>query len=132
LRVGVVSSIPHPTAGGASTLLENLVQALGTTQSHHVFIPLRETFDEAGTVTREVNAFRHLKHLHAKVRATQFGRMVARAARLVQPPSDPQIRWSAQVDSLIREQQIDVVWFLGQGSKGLRTKLFSVVQKLFR
>ena len=114
MRVGVVGSIPHPTAGGASTLLENLVQALETTQSHHVFIPLRETFDEAGTVSRELNAFRHLKHLRMKVRAAWFGDMVARAVRLVRPASDPQIRWSAQMDSLIREQQIDVVWSLGQ------------------
>jgi glycosyltransferase involved in cell wall biosynthesis len=114
LRVGVVGSIPHPTAGGASTLLENLVQALETTQSHHEFIPLRETFDEAGTVSRELNAFRHLKHLRTKARATWVGDMVARAVRLVRPRSDPQIRRAAQMDSWIREQQIDVLWFLGQ------------------
>ncbi len=130
MRVGVVGSIPHPTAGGASTLLENLIQVLGTTQNHHVFIPLRETFDEAGTVSRELNAFRHLKHLRTKVRATQFGDMVARAVRLVRPPPDPQIRWSAQVDSLIREQQIDVVWFLGQGGTTASVPYISTVWDL--
>jgi glycosyltransferase involved in cell wall biosynthesis len=126
LRVGVVGSIPHPTEGGASSLLESLVQELKTTQSHHVFIPLTETFDEAGTVTREVNAFRHLKHLRTKVRATQFGRMVARAVRLVRPPSDPQIR----MDSLIREQQIDVVWFLGQGGASASVPYITTVWDL--
>jgi len=101
LRVGVVGSIPHPTEGGASSLLESLVQELKTTQSHHVFIPLVLTES------------RHTK-LRITLRATWFGDMVARGGRLVRPPSDPQIRWSAQLDSFVREQQIDVVWFLRQ------------------
>ena len=130
MRFGVVGSIPDPTAGGASTFLESLVQVLATTQSHHVFIPLRETFDEAGTVAREPNAFRHLKHLRTKVMATQFGRMVATAVRLVRPPSDPQIRWSAQMDSLIRKQQIDVVWFLGQGGASVSVPYIATVWDL--
>jgi glycosyltransferase involved in cell wall biosynthesis len=131
LRVGVVGSIPHPTAGGASTLLESLVQALETTQSHHVFIPLGETFGEGGTVSQELNAFRqHLKHLRMKVRATWFGDIVARAVRLVRPPSDPQNRWSAQMDSLIREQQIDVVWFLVQYWAGVSVPYITTVWDL--
>ena len=110
----MVGSIPHPTAGGASTLLESLLKVLETTQNHHVFIPLRGTFDEAGTVSRELNAFKHLKRLRTKVRATPLGDMVARTVRLVRSPSDPQIRWSVEMDSWIREQRIDVVWFLEQ------------------
>ena len=96
MRVGVVGSIPDPTAGGEGPLLETLLQALETTQSHHVFIPLR---------LRESTP----KRLRMKLRATWFGDMVARGVRLVRPPSDP------QMDSLVREQQIDVVWFLRQG-----------------
>ena len=95
MRVGVVGSIPHPAEGGASSLLESLVQELKTAQSHHVFIPLMLTES------------RHTK-LRMKVRATWFGDMVARGVRLVRPPSG----WSAQLDSFVREQQIDVVWFL--------------------
>jgi hypothetical protein len=97
LRVGVVSSVPHPTEGGASPLLETLFQELEVTQSQHVFIPLRLT---------EV---RNPKRLRTKVRATSFGDMVARGLRLVRPPLDP------QMDSWVREQHIDIVWFLRQG-----------------
>ena len=100
MRVGVVGSIPHPTEGGASSLLESLVQELKTTQSHHVFIPLVLTES------------RHTK-LRITLRATWFGDMVARGVRLVRPPSG----WSAQLDSFVREQQIDVVWFLRQEGK---------------
>ena len=98
--MGVVGSIPHPAEGGASSLLESLVQELKTAQSHHVFIPLMLTES------------RHTK-LRMKVRATWFGDMVARGVRLVRPPSG----WSAQLDSFVREQQIDVVWFLRQEGK---------------
>jgi glycosyltransferase involved in cell wall biosynthesis len=110
--------------------LESLVQALETTQSHHVFIPLRETFDEGGTVSQELNTFTHLNHLRMKVRATWFGDIVARAVRLVLPPSDPQNRWSAKMDSLIREQQIDVLWFLGQDGAGASVPYITTVWDL--
>ena len=106
MRVGVVGSIPHPTAGGASTLLENLVQAMEATQGRHAFIRFRETgyVDKAETVSREL----YLKHLRAKVRATWFGERLASIVRLVRARSDPETRWS----EWIRVQQIDIVWFL--------------------
>jgi glycosyltransferase involved in cell wall biosynthesis len=111
LRVGVVKSIPDPTTGGEGSLLETLFQVLETMQSHHVFIPLR---------LRESSP----KRLRMKVRATRFGDMVARGVRLVRPPSDP------QMDSLVREQQIDVVWFLRQGGGGVSVPYITTVWDL--
>jgi hypothetical protein len=66
LRVGVVGPIPHPTEGGASSLLETLVEELKVTQSRHVFIPLK--LGEGG----------HSNYLRMRLRATWFGDMVAR------------------------------------------------------
>ena len=75
LRIGVVGSIPHPTAGGASTLMESLIQVLKTTESYHVFIRLTEPgyVDEVGKVNPEVAAYGQLRRLRTKVRATRFG-----------------------------------------------------------
>jgi glycosyltransferase involved in cell wall biosynthesis len=114
LRVGVVGSIPHPTAGGASTFLENLVEGIAATQSHHAFIRFRERgyVENAEKVSRELNSFKHLRDLRTKVRGTWFGDRLARTVRLVRALSAPPISWSAQIDQWIREQQIDVVWFL--------------------
>jgi glycosyltransferase involved in cell wall biosynthesis len=114
LKVGVVGPVPHPTAGGVSTLLENIYQALETTRSHHMFIPLRETgyVDTGGTDSRELNAFRHLKqHLRNKVRATRFGDIVANGIRLIRKPQNHRF---AQMHSWIRENEIELVWFLRQ------------------
>src|SRR5262245_48240318 len=103
LRIGVIASNLPATEGGASTLLESLVQVLETMESHHVFIRF--------TAERGVNAHGHLRDLRAKVRATRFGDSLARGVRTVRP-SDPQGQRQAQLNQWIRTQQIDVVWFL--------------------
>jgi glycosyltransferase involved in cell wall biosynthesis len=112
LRVGVVGPIPHPTEGGASSLLETLVEELKVTQSRHVFIPLK--LGEGG----------HSNYLRMRLRATWFGDIVARGLRLVRPPSVPQL------DSLVREQQIDVVWFLREGGSRVSVPYITTVWDL--
>ena len=133
MRVGVVGSVPHPTAGGAWTLLENLVQALETKRSQHVFIPFRETGsnDKANAVSRESNAFTDLKqHFRKKVRATRFGDLVAKGIRLIRPRKDFGNLWFAQMHSWIREHGIEVVWFLGQEGVSVPVPYISTVWDL--
>ena len=117
MRVGVVRfNSASNYWWGFDAFGETSFKSLEATRSHHVFIPLREIeyVDKVSKVNRQLNAFVQLKHLRTKVRATRFGGMVAAAVRVVRPPSDAQSPWSAQMDSWIREQQIEVVWFLGQ------------------
>src|SRR5262245_32473147 len=114
LRVGVIASSPDPTVGGGWTLLECLVRAFDSIESHHAFIrlnrmPYKGSSEETG---RERRKHVLLRYLRSEMTPSWLGDWIARGGRHFGKRPSPGAQLLSEVEQWIRSYEIDIVWFL--------------------
>src|SRR5262245_692188 len=138
LRVGVIASSPDPTVGGGWILLECLVLALDSIESHHAFIRLDRTLYKGSREGTGSERRTHvlLRYLRNNITPSRLGDWIARGGRhLVKRPS-PGAHLLNEVEQWIRSCEIDIVWFLdpcaavGPITAGLSTPFMTSVWDL--